>query len=64
MAYIYVTSRHLFTSDVIKWSTLRAGHDNLSPFKIHDSQLSSPRADNKLAVKSLSHMQTFGYRGK
>ena len=59
-----VTSRHLFTSDVIKWTTLRAGHDNLSPFKIHDFRLSSRQADNQLAGKSLSHMQTFGYHGK
>ena len=43
-----------------------AGHDNLSPFKIHvhDFRLSSWQADNQLAGKSLSHMQTLGYRGK
>ena len=56
--------RHLFTSDIIKWSTLRAGHDNLSPFKIHDFRVSSRQADNQLAGKSLSHMQTLGYRDK
>ena len=59
-----VTPRHLFTSDVIKWSTLRAGHDNLSPFKTHDFRLSSWQADNQLAGRSLSHMQTLGYHGK
>ena len=60
----YVTSRHLFTSDIIKRSTLRARHDNLSPFKIHDFRLSSRQADNQLAGKSLSHFQTLGYHGK
>ena len=39
-------------------------HDNLSPFKIHDFRLSSRQADNQLAGKSLSHMQTLGYHGK
>ena len=43
---------------------LRAGHDNLSPFKIHDFRLSSRQADNQLAGKSLSHMHIFGYNGK
>ena len=43
---------------------LRAGHDNLSPLKIHDFGLSSRQADNQLAGKSLSHMQTLGYQGK
>ena len=43
---------------------LRAGHDNLSSFKIHDIRLSSRQADNQLAGKSLSHMQTLGYQGK
>ena len=59
-----VTSRNLFTSDVIKWSTLRAGHDNLSPFKLRDFRLSSRHADNQSAGNSLSHMQTFGYHSK
>ena len=59
-----VMSRHLFTSDVIKLSTLRAGHDNLSPFKIHDFPLSSWQADNQLAGNSVSHMQTLGYHSK
>ena len=35
-----------------------------SPFKMHDFRLSSPQANNQLAGKSLSHMQTFGYYGK
>ena len=39
-------------------------HDNLSPFKIHDFRLSSRRADNQLAGKGLSHMETLGYCGK
>ena len=43
---------------------LRAGHDNLSPFKIHDFRLSSRQADNQLAGNSLTHMQTLGYHGK
>ena len=43
---------------------LRHGHDNLSLFKIHDFRLSSLQADNQLAGKSLSHMQTFGYHDK
>ena len=43
---------------------LRAGHDNLSPLKIHDFRLLSRRADNQLAGKSLSHMQSLGYRDK
>ena len=59
-----VMSCHLFISDGIKWPTLRAGHDNLSPFKMHDFRLSSRLADNQLAGKSLSHMQTLGYHGK
>ena len=44
--------------------TLRAGHDNLSPFKIHDFRVLSRQADNQLAGKSLSCMQTLGYHGK
>ena len=59
-----VTSPHLFTSDVIKWSTLRAGHYNLSPFKIHDLRFSSRQADNQLGGKSLSHLQTLDYQAK
>ena len=43
---------------------IHAGHDNLSPFKIHDFRLSSRQADNQLEGKSLSHMQTLGYHGK
>ena len=42
----------------------RAGHDNLSLFKMHDFRLSSKQADNQLAAKSLFHMQTLGYRLK
>ena len=42
----------------------RAGHDNLSPFQIHDFRLSSRQADNKFAGKCLSHMQNLGYRSK
>ena len=56
--------RYLYTSDGIKWTTLRAGHDNLSPFKIHDFQLSSRQADNQLVGKILLHMQTLGYQNK
>ena len=51
-----------------EWEKLTGGnsgllhrHDNLSPFKIHDLRLSSQRADNQLAGKSLSHMQTLVY---
>ena len=40
------------------------GHDNLFPFKIDKFRLPSRQADNQLAGKSLSHMQTLGYRGK
>ena len=59
-----VTSCHLFTSDVIKWSTSCAGHVNLSLFKMHDFWLSPRQADNQLTRKSLLHMQTLGYRRK
>ena len=38
----------------------RAGHDNLSPFKIHDFQLSSRQTDNQVCGKVLIAYAEFG----